>query len=88
MARFSAQTARITNNRSFFKDERGLSSVEYLILLVLIAGVTLPIWKALGGDITERLQGSETTLKTDDTVPTPTPAPTSRRERGESRSRP
>jgi Flp pilus assembly pilin Flp len=43
-------------------DERGLSTVEYVILLVLIAVASLTVWSKLGKDISQRLNDAETTF--------------------------
>lgn len=53
---------------SLKRDTRGLSSVEYLILLVVIAVASLGIWKKIGGQVSDRAQGSSDAL---DTIPVP-----------------
>ncbi len=40
-----------TNKRSLLRDDRGLSTVEYVILLVLIAAGSVGLWLTLGKKI-------------------------------------
>ncbi len=56
---------------SLLKDERGLSTVEYIIILVLIAIVGLAGWKSIGKGVTERIEGSDKTIRQDLPVPQP-----------------
>ena len=45
--------------RSFlFADERGLTTVEYVIVLCLIAAISVGAWKTLGGNISRYLDGA------------------------------
>lgn len=37
-------------------DERGTSTVEYVILLVLVAVVALTAWSELGGEMVEKIR--------------------------------
>jgi Flp pilus assembly pilin Flp len=39
-------------------DQRGLSTVEYTVLLVLILAGAISLWKELGGDLQKKLKGS------------------------------
>ncbi len=48
------------------RDERGLSTVEYVIILVLIAASSIGAWQVLGGAIKSKLSASETTIRTMD----------------------
>ena len=48
--------------RSLKQDTRGLSSVEYLILLVLIGVAGITVWKKIGGTIDRQANESNTTL--------------------------
>ena len=43
----------------FFNDERGLSSVEYVILLVMIVVGAVATWKNIGSNIKEGLGKAE-----------------------------
>ena len=42
------------------RDQRGLSTVEYTVLLVLILAGAISLWKKLGGDLQSRLDKSVT----------------------------
>jgi len=46
-------------------DERGLSTVEYIILLVLIATACVALWGEFGTVVKDRLQTSKTTIETE-----------------------
>jgi Flp pilus assembly pilin Flp len=46
--------------RSLFDDTRGLSTVEYVIVLVLIAAVAMGAWNKFGGDVSKRLKSAHT----------------------------
>ena len=48
--------------RSLKQDTRGLSSVEYLILLVLIGVAGITVWKKIGGTIDEQATTADQTL--------------------------
>jgi Flp pilus assembly pilin Flp len=43
-------------------DTRGLSTVEYLILLVLIAVAGITVWKKIGGTITTKATKANTDM--------------------------
>ena len=47
-----------TSIRKFHKDVRGLSTVEYVILLVLIAVSAITIWNRFGGTIVGKVTTS------------------------------
>ena len=47
------------------RDERGLSTVEYVILLVLVATIAIGAWRLFGDSVVSALQG--TTGKLSDT---------------------
>ena len=46
----------------FKKDERGLSTVEYVIILVLIAAVCVATWSAFGKKVKDWLGKGESTI--------------------------
>lgn len=52
------------NNKklSLRRDERGLSTVEYVILLVLMAVAGITIWNTLGGTIVRKISESNTRI--------------------------
>lgn len=50
---------------SFAQDERGLSTVEYVILLVLIVAGCVALWNKFGGVVQERLKGAHTEFDTE-----------------------
>lgn len=57
---------RIRNNKdkSLKNDTRGLSTVEYLILLVVIAVASIGIWNKIGGEVKDHAQNSLDEIKT------------------------
>ncbi len=59
---------KIENIRKVGRDERGLSTVEYTILLVLVVAGTVSLWNGFGKDLTKKLSGSTAQFAT---VPTP-----------------
>lgn len=60
--KFSLKTI-IPHGTSFNHDERGLSTVEYLILLVLIAVAGISLWGAFGDAIEKNLSGATTAVE-------------------------
>lgn len=52
------QFRRFTTQSSFLKDQRGLSTVEYVIILVLIAAAAVGTWSKFGGTITGKINDS------------------------------
>ena len=44
--------------RQFLRDERGLSTVEYIIILVLIAVAGISLWQAFGDVLGEKISGA------------------------------
>lgn len=51
------------NHPSLARDERGLSTVEYVILLVLVAVAGIVAWNSIGGTVVDKIQGSDGRLK-------------------------
>jgi Flp pilus assembly pilin Flp len=58
------QTIR-TRLSKFNRDQRGLSTVEYVIILVLIAAVCVATWTAFGGKLKGWLAKGESTIDND-----------------------
>ncbi len=50
------------HSNSVLADERGLSTVEYVVLLVLIVASAAALWNAFGGDLVEKLGGATKTF--------------------------
>lgn len=46
---------KLKSIRQLGRDQRGLSTVEYTVLLVLIVAVTVGLWNDFGGTLVERL---------------------------------
>jgi Flp pilus assembly pilin Flp len=46
------------NSLKLLRDERGLSTVEYVVLLVLLVIMAVAVWNAFGGMVTRKLQES------------------------------
>ena len=47
---------------SLLKDQRGLTTVEYIIILCLIAVVGFAVWKKFGETVKTRVGEADTTL--------------------------
>jgi Flp pilus assembly pilin Flp len=45
--------------RSLQRDQRGLSTVEYTVLVVLILAGAITLWKQLGTDVHKQLKGAQ-----------------------------
>ena len=60
------QAARRTNRTSILLDERGLSTVEYVIILVLVAAAAVTLWVNFGETL--RVKLGEATEKIDNEV--------------------
>ena len=41
--------------KALWKDEEGLTTVEYALLLVLVAIVAIGAWQTLGGNVSDRV---------------------------------
>ncbi|MCB9599000.1 MAG: Flp family type IVb pilin [Sandaracinus sp.] len=44
--------------KSLVKDEEGLSTVEYIIILILIAVIAIVAWQAFGSAVKSKVEGS------------------------------
>jgi Flp pilus assembly pilin Flp len=51
-----------TETLSLLRDERGLTTVEYIIILCLIAVAGFAIWKQFGQTVKTRVGEADTTL--------------------------
>jgi Flp pilus assembly pilin Flp len=47
---------------SLTQDERGLSTVEYVIILVLIAAAAIGLWVSFGGKLKEKIGDANTEM--------------------------
>ena len=47
------------------RKEKGVSSVEYIIILVLVALTGIAVFKVFGGTIKEKMTTADTTMKND-----------------------
>ncbi len=52
------------------RDERGLSTVEYVIILVLVAVMSIGVWRTFGTKVYTRVSDSNKAMEKD-VVPTP-----------------
>ena len=57
MNRFKTRLSRALAP-SFFRDDRGLSTVEYTIILVLIAVAGIGLWSSFGDVLTDKIGGA------------------------------
>lgn len=54
--------ARSTSISNFKNDDRGLSTVEYVIILVLIAAAAIGTWQTFGGKVKQKIVDSNTEM--------------------------
>ena len=62
MITLQKSVARSTSIKRFCKDDRGLSTVEYVIILVLIAVSAIGIWGSFGKTIIKKVTDSNNTI--------------------------
>jgi Flp pilus assembly pilin Flp len=62
-------TQKSNKKLSLRRDERGLSTVEYVILLVLMAVAGITIWNTLGGTVVRKIKESNARIDTEITTP-------------------
>jgi Flp pilus assembly pilin Flp len=55
----SLQFLSHSSGRTLLRDERGLSTVEYVIILVLLAAAAVGVWTQFGGTITSKIKASD-----------------------------
>lgn len=55
---------RIQKLRSLARDQKGLSTVEYTVLLVLIVATAVGMWNTFGNNMLDKLTKSNTELET------------------------
>ena len=48
---------------SFLRDQRGLSTVEYTIILVLIAVAGIGLWSSFGDKLSDKIEGATDSLE-------------------------
>ena len=58
MSRLMNQFRHMARKFSFVADDRGLSTVEYVIILVLIAAAAVGTWSTFGSTITKKINDS------------------------------
>jgi Flp pilus assembly pilin Flp len=58
MQAFMNKIRRAFGKSALMTDERGLSTVEYVILLALIAVMSIALWSKFGSAITTRIDGA------------------------------
>ena len=79
MDRFMKLARRAMGNDTLLGDERGLTTVEYVIILVLIAVMAIGVWQKFGTSITTQVGKSGSAIDGLDQAPpkggTPAPAP-------------
>ncbi len=55
---------KAAQGRSLMRDTRGLTTVEYIIILCLIAIVGFAVWKKFGETVKEKVTGADSTMRT------------------------
>ena len=63
MAKGTHMLQRLRN--ALLADERGLTTVEYVIVLCLIAAISVGAWQELGSNIKKYLNDAVTDIKTE-----------------------
>jgi Flp pilus assembly pilin Flp len=48
----------VGGNRGLARDQRGLSTVEYIIILVLIAVAGIGLWRAFGETVSDKISNA------------------------------
>lgn len=64
MSQLMNRFRRVAGKSTLIRDERGLSTVEYVIILVLIAAAAVGVWTTLGTTIKTKIGESEAEIKT------------------------
>jgi Flp pilus assembly pilin Flp len=59
---FDRRSNRSDSTMSLRRDERGLSTVEYIIILVLIAVIAIVAWKQFGESVEYHVRDSTTQI--------------------------
>ncbi len=62
------QKVRNIKNLELSRDERGLSTVEYVILLVVIAALCVAAWRALGNEVQGKLNSAKGQISTETNI--------------------
>jgi Flp pilus assembly pilin Flp len=62
MDRFMKLARRVAGKNSIVRDERGLTTVEYVIILVLIATMAIIAWGKFGTAVQKKVADSETQI--------------------------
>ncbi len=62
MKRFSQSACRANGNTSVLGDERGLTTVEYIIILVVIAVMAIGVWKNFSKSVKAQVVDSQTAI--------------------------
>lgn len=63
MERFKKLCRRAAGDSSLLRDERGLTTVEYVIILVLLAVVAITVWNSFGEAIRGKVGTSTTAIE-------------------------
>lgn len=62
MDRFMKLARRAMGKDSILGDERGLTTVEYVIILVLLAVMAITVWRNFGSSIQAQVGNSQTAI--------------------------
>ena len=58
MTHSSKKLSKKLGRFSLWSDDRGLSTVEYVIILVLVAVFAIGAWKTFGGNVKDKVDSS------------------------------
>jgi Flp pilus assembly pilin Flp len=64
MFSITALNNKLHTRPSLLKDQRGITTVEYVVILVLIAVGGIGIWRTFGGSIATKMTGVGKTIST------------------------
>lgn len=62
MAKINEITVQKNNAKSLVRDEEGLSTVEYVIILFLIAIIGIAAWKKFGSSVSSKVDGGASSI--------------------------
>jgi len=63
MKAFIARVGRLARGGQLVADQRGLSTVEYVIILVVVAALAVTAWNKFGEQVRAKLQYSNDQMK-------------------------
>jgi Flp pilus assembly pilin Flp len=62
MAKINEIKVQNNNAKTLVRDEEGLSTVEYVIILFLIAIIGIAAWKQFGSSVSQKVDGGASSI--------------------------